>query len=160
MVVVPSAALWEPSESTDLEFALAAAIPGVFWAAVQLDAGDVHIVIVYRMGSCGAAPSIWPRGFPTAGAQWCARCAGRHGIDAPDPLPAPRLSASSMQAIVFDDRGGTFSLEAGDLAHTETFLPSAMNEIAPGVAGAAAVTGLSVSHQRLCCASDFRSLSA
>lgn len=111
MVVVPRGAVWEPSESVDLEFALAAALPGVFglsgdpaslstheravvkravgyyrryrghivravghlltppeplgrregWAAVQLDSDDVQIVIVYRLGSCGAAPAIRPR---------------------------------------------------------------------------------------------------
>jgi alpha-galactosidase len=118
MVVVPRGALWEPCESVDLEFALAAALPGVFglsgdpaslcteerriirqatdyykrnrdhivraaghlltppqplasregWAAVQLDAGDVHIVIAYRLGSCGAPPSIRPRGLDAGSA--------------------------------------------------------------------------------------------
>ena len=113
MVVVPRGALWEPAESVDLEFALAAALPGVFglsgdpaslapperavaasavgyykrhreaigrsvghlltpprllssregWAAVQLDAGALHIVIVYRMGDCGSPPAIRPRGL-------------------------------------------------------------------------------------------------
>ncbi len=112
-VVVPRGALWEPAESVDIEFALAAALPGVFglsgdpaslappergvaasaigyykrhreaigrsvghlltpprqlssregWAAVQLDAGVTHIVIVYRMGDCGSPPAIRPRGL-------------------------------------------------------------------------------------------------
>lgn len=116
MVVVPRGAIWEPAESVDLEFALAAALPGVFglsgdpaslapperliaasaigyykrhreaigrsvghlltaprplssregWAAVQLDAGAMHIVIVYSLGDCGSPPAIRPRGLDPA----------------------------------------------------------------------------------------------